>query len=397
MHADFVSNQAGDTPHFRHQGRNSKTDHTREKIMSRICGVHVVCGDIDEAFAFYVDDLVAGGGNLQSAVWREAIYELEKRLHEQGFQLPGHWSCTFDNCGENKNYTCFGYFAYLVEMDLFHTIDLHTMVVGHTHCPLDQTLGSWATIIKEQDFVATPMAIETLLQKIHEGAEGYRRPRVMRKIDVVYDLQSVMEAARNPWLNYVFLPHYYRFNKHKITRRARLLYAMFSGMPLLPLEEELEIVAYHDDGEPVYRVPEVDNIETMPLCHVGGKAKFFNYIGLNKKASAMTSIEAQRMAVVSELESTGVFAKLQVVVAAVMMIMHSHSSSPSPPPPPPSSSFSSSSSSSCCCCCCCRNHRSNFSKEIHSKRAMLQSMLKMQRLGQRQTKEKARKSSEPIA
>jgi hypothetical protein len=299
MHADFVSSQAGDTPHFRHQGRNSKLDQTREKIMSRLCGIHVVCGDIDETFCFYVDDLVAGGGNLQSAVWREAIYELEKKLHEQGYELPRHWSCTFDNCGENKNYTCFGYFAYLIEMDAFQTIECNTMVVGHTHCPLDQTLGSWATIINEQDFVATPMSMEALLQNLHEGSEGYQRPRVMRKIEVVYDLQSVMEQARNPSLNYVFLPHVYRFSKHKITGRATMLYSMFSGMPLLPLEEDLEILGYHGNGEPVYRVADADTIEVTPFCHVGGKENLFKHMGLNKKAAEMSDIEAQRMSFLS--------------------------------------------------------------------------------------------------
>jgi len=268
LNADFVSNQAGDTPHFRHQGRNSKSDHTREKIMSRICGVHVICGDINTAFLYYVDDLVSGGGNLQAAIWRHAIADLQILLQKQGYELPRHMGFTFDNCGENKNYTVFGYFALLIELDFFEILDMNTLVVGHTHNFLDQILGAWATIVNAQNFVATPTAMEALLQQIHEGTEGFMRPSVIRKIDVIYDLQSHLERLRNKHLTYVFLPHVYRFSKHKITKRTALLYSIFSGQPYLPHEETLTLSGRDAFGVPIYHAPEANTIEVIFVVHI---------------------------------------------------------------------------------------------------------------------------------
>ena len=51
----------------------------------------------------------------------------------------------------------------LIDLGYFDVIQLNYLVVGHTHCPIDQTLGAIATIIRQQDFIATPEALIHLL------------------------------------------------------------------------------------------------------------------------------------------------------------------------------------------------------------------------------------------
>lgn len=50
MCADFVSNSVADTPHFVIAGRHYKLDQSKNHIQTRMCGVHVICGEIDELF-----------------------------------------------------------------------------------------------------------------------------------------------------------------------------------------------------------------------------------------------------------------------------------------------------------------------------------------------------------
>ena len=51
----------------------------------------------------------------------------------------------------------------LIDLGYFDVIQLNYLVVGHTHCPIDQKLGAIATIIRQQDFIATPEALIHLL------------------------------------------------------------------------------------------------------------------------------------------------------------------------------------------------------------------------------------------
>jgi hypothetical protein len=44
----------------------------------------------------------------------------------------------YDNCGENKNQFLIGFFSMLVETKQVKYVELHFLLVGHTHCSVDQ-------------------------------------------------------------------------------------------------------------------------------------------------------------------------------------------------------------------------------------------------------------------
>ena len=141
MAADFVSSYTGDTPFIKVNGRLSKEDHSKEKIETRMCGVRVICGDINEFWIFYTDNMMPGGANVMVEIIRRAIAKLEIRLARKGYKRPRRAFLYFDNCSENKNKTFFGWLSLCVELHHMDEVEACYLVTGHTHNNVDQTLA----------------------------------------------------------------------------------------------------------------------------------------------------------------------------------------------------------------------------------------------------------------
>jgi hypothetical protein len=71
-------------------------------------------------------------------VARQALAELTKSLLKKGFYVPDWIMFQYDNCGENKNQFLIGFFSMLVETKQVKYVELHFLLVGHTHCSVDQ-------------------------------------------------------------------------------------------------------------------------------------------------------------------------------------------------------------------------------------------------------------------
>jgi hypothetical protein len=56
-----------------------------------------------------------------------------------------------DNCSENKNNTVFAFFAHLVHMKWYDSIELLFGPVGHTHNGVDQDHGVHNPLFKEHE------------------------------------------------------------------------------------------------------------------------------------------------------------------------------------------------------------------------------------------------------
>jgi len=71
-------------------------------------------------------------------VARQALAELTKSLLKKGFYVPDCIMFQYDNYGENKNQFLMGFFSMLVETKQVKYVELHFLLVGHTHCSVDQ-------------------------------------------------------------------------------------------------------------------------------------------------------------------------------------------------------------------------------------------------------------------
>ena len=132
-------------------------------------------------------------------IQRQAINLLTAELAKLGLSLPRILFWQFDNSGENKNKEMLSFASLLIELELvdevstrthyvyaynisltwsqlyYIQIEINFLIVGHTHCKIDQNFSVLSTAIKAALFVASPMAMRSLIGKAH--AKTKDRPR----------------------------------------------------------------------------------------------------------------------------------------------------------------------------------------------------------------------------
>jgi hypothetical protein len=113
--------------------------------------------------------MMPGGTNTMLQIFRMAMADLTLKLKGRGFKLPRTGWFQLDYCpSENKNTVINSYMSMLVDLGYLDTIQVNYLVVGHTHCPIDQKLGALSTIIHQQEYIATPAALRHKLTELKE-------------------------------------------------------------------------------------------------------------------------------------------------------------------------------------------------------------------------------------
>lgn len=79
----------------------------------------------------------------------------------------------------------FGYLSHLVEQGEMDEIDVGFLVVGHTHCSIDQYFSTLSAYLRENaDFVPTPEAMRYLLTVAHTNPGMRPDKRFVNSLDV---------------------------------------------------------------------------------------------------------------------------------------------------------------------------------------------------------------------
>jgi hypothetical protein len=196
---DAITKYRGETPAIRSENnvkRKSKSDENKPCFGDRMFGALVVCGPIRAYIMFHCDDFVTGGANCVIEILRLTILKLAEMLAERGIKLPKHLALQFDNCGENKNQHMFSYLSLLNEISAFETIKVSFLIVGHTHCLIDQWFSVVTKIINKQAFIGTPLAMEELLYTTN-SASKFENPAKQQHVHAVYDVKSALD----PYIN----------------------------------------------------------------------------------------------------------------------------------------------------------------------------------------------------
>ena len=148
----------------------------------------VVCGSkIDRVFLYYTDNLVSSGANFMCQVILSVIEDLTKLLQSMDQNLPLKAIFQFDNSGENKNKEVNALMSTLIEKFFFDEIHCNFLVVGHTHCSVDQYFGVCTKKIKAQWWIGSPLSFQNLLLTAH--SDPTRRSTINRQIYVIYDFE----------------------------------------------------------------------------------------------------------------------------------------------------------------------------------------------------------------
>jgi hypothetical protein len=200
---DGMTEYKGRTPIIKYgeTERKSKEYDNGTAIGDRIIGVLAVCGPIEEYFLYHLDDFVPGGANTMVEVLRLALLDLAELLSTLHMSLPLTLFLQFDNCGENKNKEMFCYLSLLIEYGHFKYIQVNFLIVGHTHCRLDQYFSTICAILRSAQFIATTIALMELLSIKPEGSD-YKVPKIQRIVHVIYDVKEAFKDYYNKGIHY---------------------------------------------------------------------------------------------------------------------------------------------------------------------------------------------------
>lgn len=77
----------------------------------------------------------------------------------------------------------FTYLSIMVELQILAQVEIHFLIVGHTHTTIDQYFSALNNGLDQTNFVGTPLAMRYLLEHVH-GVES-RRPIVAEVIEVI--------------------------------------------------------------------------------------------------------------------------------------------------------------------------------------------------------------------
>jgi len=113
-------------------------------------------------------------------------------------------------------------------MDIFETININFLVVGHTHDSLDQTFSviskalgkiyqlnsfhiadiNMHSIAGKCDFIGSPLAVREIYQTAHR--EECHRPKFIEQLHFLYDWKAYFKNVVNKDIHYYQLPHRFR-------------------------------------------------------------------------------------------------------------------------------------------------------------------------------------------
>ena len=109
----------------------------------------------------------------------------------------------------------FSYLSLLIEEDIFKKIEVFFLIVGHTHASIDQYFSILARDIYKSKFIASPLALESLLAREDSRllseksakAKTKQKPLLVKKLRLVHDFKSALEPLINPNIKYYPIPH----------------------------------------------------------------------------------------------------------------------------------------------------------------------------------------------
>ena len=131
----------------------------------------------------------------------------------------------------------FCYSSLLVEAGLVNEVNLSFLIVGHTHCNLDQEFSFHAKYINKSAWIGSPIAMQELYLTASRHAEDERiKKGEKRRITIgvqlryVFDWTAFFKAVANTNITYYQVPHRFRIKLHQ--ERAICQYMLFTDESL---------------------------------------------------------------------------------------------------------------------------------------------------------------------
>jgi hypothetical protein len=152
----------------------------------------------------------------------------------------------------------FAWISMLVDKDIFDTVEVFFLIVGHTHASIDQYFSVLARQILGCDFIGSPLSLHALLgrerdynlsgdawEQTNKNAPPRKaKPLLIRKLSVIFDMKTCLEPLIDFSIKYYMIPH--RFKFEKFNGIAAMQYSIFStSKVLLPLRPKILSSKFH--------------------------------------------------------------------------------------------------------------------------------------------------------
>ena len=123
------------------------------------------------------------------------------------------------------------YASMLVEGGFAEEIFLSFLIVGHTHCNLDQNFSVLSKKINDTSFIGSPLAMHELYGVAHKKETD--RPSLNIQLQYIYDWADHFKDIVNKEIKYFQVPHRFRISMSKHYNRAICQYMLFTHEDLV--------------------------------------------------------------------------------------------------------------------------------------------------------------------
>ena len=202
----------------------------------------------------------------------------------------------------------FCYASLLVETGMVDEVNLSFLVVGHTHCNLDQEFSVHSKKITSSAWIGSPLAMQELYLNAHKESEllnvssddpdpePVRRKTLSFQLQYLYDWKSFFKSIVNKTIKYYQVPH--RFRIKLIRNVAVCQYMLFTDETYkeqwLPLEPSSAKTATTDPllEQGCIQLKELAVINGLPNLHryMSLKGDITTYVGTSKSSASGTTL-----------------------------------------------------------------------------------------------------------
>lgn len=190
-----------------------------------------------------------------------------------------------------QNYTVFTLVSLMVQKGFFKAVHINFLIVGHTHCSIDQYFSVVARALHRCSYIASPLALETVWSTAFTGDDkGRLNPLVIRKIDAVYDLKAEFAQFRAPPISCISFPFCFKFTLYFgiVTLQYKQYSTHRDWLPQRPENVDLATIK---------NVPVRSKIPVSNFDFAGGRGVFFKSIGVNRVNLDMTLNDSATVAI----------------------------------------------------------------------------------------------------
>jgi len=222
-------------------------------------------------------------------------------------QIPRKLVAQFDNCSENKNQFMMGFMSHLVEALEMDWIEMRFLVVGHTHCSIDQYFSVLSNFISKCSFLPTPLALRYALSVAHD--KRGMRPLVVKPLNTIFDYKAFYTGKLATDIKYTNVPHVFTFERY--SGKACMEYQLFSDSEKFPkrppsLQIPLNAIDRHNDSIKCH----LEN----DFCYVRSKESLMEFLEIPTTTAQMDDESFSKLQSIRRFSERGVniFRDLQV-------------------------------------------------------------------------------------